>query len=384
MNGLRLFLDGTMARGGGGFTYLANIVPRLLEDEEMEIRLELRHAPLAEALPRSPRLELALRPPAGWGGRLADAFLTLGPRARAWGADLFLSAGELLPPLRGLPGVACFRNPNLVARPEEPWPPAQRLRLAALRRLARSTARRAARVVFVSRDSARWMGDALGVDPERRAVIHHGIDPAPFQGTVAAPPLARPYLLSVSSIYRYKNFVTLIRAWDLVARARPGTPDLAIVGDDQDPPYSAAMRRARAACGPRAERVHLVGAVPYREIPKWYGGARAFVFPSRLETFGHPLLEALAAGIPVVASDLPVFREIGGDAVHYVDTTSPEPLAEALAGVLGDPAAAARREAGLARVREFGWDAAARRLRDLLRTLAAGRRRDRAREGGPP
>ena len=56
--------------------------------------------------------------------------------------------------------------------------------------------------------------------------------------------------------------------------------------------------------------------MPYAEIPRYYRGAELFVFPSYLETFGHPLLEAMASDLPLVASDIPVFREIAGEAAE--------------------------------------------------------------------
>ena len=62
------------------------------------------------------------------------------------------------------------------------------------------------------------------------------------------------------------------------------------------------------------------------------GGATLFVFPSYLETFGHPLLEAMASDVPLVAADIPVFREVAGDAALYADPHRPEALASAMVG----------------------------------------------------
>jgi glycosyltransferase involved in cell wall biosynthesis len=370
----RIWIDATGARTGGGVTYLVNLLPRLAAlAPERRFRLLLESAELRESLSPAANLELELRPPAGLLARLRFTQLGAAAQAAEWGADLYFSAGDLVPLRAPCPTIASFRNPNVFTSLDQGWYAYQVFRLGGLRRLARITARSCARVLFVSHDSARWIGDALGLPEARRAVIHHGIDPARFAAPGPAP-LPRPYVLSLSSIYRYKNFVRLIEAWTQLARGDPGVPDLAIVGDDLDPDYSRKMREARRASGALAERIHLVGGVPYREVPAWYRGAALFAFPSYLETFGHPLLEAMASGVPVVAGDIPVSREVAGDAAHYADPHDTQAWAEALGRVLRD--AALRRtlvERGRARVLRFGWDDCARRHLALFDEAAAQR-----------
>src|SRR5208337_947236 len=126
------------------------------------------------------------------------------------------------------------------------------------------SARRCSRIMFVSEDSAQWIGSALGLASERRAVVHHGIDAAQWAPIRDSFALGRPgsCILSVSSIYRYKNYVRLIQAYGMLAQRHRGLPDLVILGDDQDPRYSQKMWEARAAIGGLAERIHIVGEVP--------------------------------------------------------------------------------------------------------------------------
>ena len=114
-------------------------------------------------------------------------------------------------------------------------------------------------------------------------------------------------------------------------------------------------------------RIRLVGEVPYEEISAYYRDARLFVFPSYLETFGHPLLEALAAELPVVASDMPVFREIAGDAALYFDPFDVGNIAEQMERVLRDSdLAESLAQRSRARAQSFTWKAAADRLAALL------------------
>jgi glycosyltransferase involved in cell wall biosynthesis len=363
--GGRVLIDASMARGGGGFTYLVNLVPRLAMAPDMRFLVLLRDAKLVASLRAPVNVEIEELPERSLPGRL-DFLLRGAPAlARRWGAGLYFSVAEYTPRTLACPMIACFRNPNVFTSLDQGWGAQQRLRLSILRGLARASARRCARVLFVSHDSAAWIGQAMGVPPERRAVVHHGIDLENFRARREAR-AARPCgILSVSSIYRYKNFVRLIEAYGRLASRLPQTslPELNIVGDDQDAPYSKQMRRAIADSGPLASRIHLQGAVPYAEVPAWYAGADLFVFPSYLETFGHPLLEAMASRLPLVAADIPVFREIAGEAAIYADPFDVEALAAALGrGLEAGPAREQRIATGCERVERFSWEATSRKL----------------------
>jgi glycosyltransferase involved in cell wall biosynthesis len=366
--GMRVLIDGTMARGGGGHTYLVNILPRLAAlASDHQLRVLVRSERLAKAIQPAGNLEVELLPEVGLAGRLRFTFQQAAGVARAWGADLYFSAGETAPLGAPCPTIASFRNPNVFASIDQGWSLRDRLRLRALRELAQLSARACDRILFVSRDSAGWIGDTIGLAPEKRAVVHHGIDRAVWAATPKQAVHPWPYILSVSSIYRYKNFVKLIEAYALLAKRRRDVPDLVIIGDDQDPEYARKMEAARAATRSLAEHIHILGEVPYADVPAWYAGAELFVFPSYLETFGHPLLEAMASDVPVVAADIPVFREIGGDAAFYADPHS----APALAGAMEDAlfVELAREmliKRGRERVREFSWERSAQRLVTLF------------------
>jgi len=311
--------------------------------------------------------------------------------AQGWEADLYFSAGECAPLGGAFPRIASFRNPVVFRPPDPDAPHRERLRLRTLRALAGLSARRCDRIMFVSEDSAAWIGDAVGLAPERRTVVHHGIDPARWRAARGRDPVHPwPYILSVGSVYRYKNFVRLIEAYAAMAQRSPDLelPDLVIIGDDQDPEYLRKMHEARAATGKLAGHIQLRGEVPYADVPAWYAGAELFAFPSSLETFGHPLLEAMAAEVPVVAADIPVFREIAADAAIYADPADVEAMGCALLSGLSDRAG---RETlvkrGRERVRHFGWDRTARLLlglfADVLDERAVARTSWRASEALP-
>jgi glycosyltransferase involved in cell wall biosynthesis len=375
----RILIDGTMAKGGGGFTYLVNILPRLAAfAPEDRFRVLVRSERLARSIGARPNLEVDLLPEVSPLQRLRFTYRDLPRLVKAWNADLYFSAGESAPLRASCPMIASFRNPTVYTsfEPDSSWK--QRLRLRVLREVSRLSVRACDRIMFVSEDSARWIGDAMNVPAQRRAVVHHGMDAAAWsvrsddEITPGYPP---SYILSVSSIYPYKNYVKLIEAYGVLAGRRDDIPDLIIIGDNQDPAYAAQMERARIATGEEiAERIHILGEVPYADIKDYYAGAELFVFPSYLETFGHPLLEAMASGIPTVAADIPVFREVAGDAAFYADPHKPDALASAMEDALFAPRA---REAlikrGRDRVREFTWDETTRNLSALFDDVLAQR-----------
>ena len=355
--GRRILIDGRMALNGGWYTYLANVVRRLVEAcPEDRFRVLVRSQRTAAALPKAGNLEVDTVPDGGPTSRIRFTLVNAPRLARDWAADLFFSVSEYAPPRAHCPVIASFRNPNLFTSLAQGWPPMQRVRLKTLRALARLSAWTCDRIMFVSEDSASWIGDAAGVPAPKRVVIHHGIDREAWAPRAGRKRLERPYILSVSTIYRYKNYVRLIEAWAQLARRRPGVPDLVIIGDVQDPAYAADLKAARNATGPLAERIHLLGEVLYEDVRDYYAGAELFVFPSYLETFGHPLLEAMASRIPLVAADIPVFREIAADAALYADPFRPESIAGAMEAALFQPEARSTLvKSGSERVKEFSW-----------------------------
>jgi len=175
----------------------------------------------------------------------------------------------------------------------------------------------------------------------------------------------RPLILTVGGIEPRKGSDTLVRA---VALLRDGglDPVLAVVGGHSFQDYRAYRERVFSLLpelGLEPGRdIALLGTVADAELPSWYAAADVFAFPSTKEGWGLAVLEAMSAGLPVVASDLPVFREYlapGLDAL-LVPVDSPPALAQALTSVLGDQQLAERlRTAGRTVAAKFTWEATA-------------------------
>ena len=162
----------------------------------------------------------------------------------------------------------------------------------------------------------------------------------------------RPFVLFVSSLWPYKNLDGLLRAY-VLAKPHLDGHQLAVVGPGRDDEYLASLHALARELG-IADDVVWVGGVPLEETVHFYRAASAFAYPSFNETFGLPILEAMACGCPVVTSDRSAMAETAGGAALLADPESPESLADALVRACG-PQGAALRPRGLARAAEFSW-----------------------------
>lgn len=217
---------------------------------------------------------------------------------------------------------------------------------------------------------------------ERMRPLFPGVDTAVFAPDPAARRAVRaglgiaadaPTVLAAARLVRRKGVDTLLGAWPAVRRSSPAAA-LVVVGDGPD---RGRVARLAAAAGGRGGGVHLVGARPWREMPRWYAAADVFALPVRTrlwglepEAFGICYLEAAAAGLPVVAGRSGGTGEAVADGVTglLVDGTDVRAAAGAVSRLVCDAGAArlmgvAGRESA---VRERSWEASAALLRDLL------------------
>jgi glycosyltransferase involved in cell wall biosynthesis len=179
--------------------------------------------------------------------------------------------------------------------------------------------------------------------------------------------------LFVSSLWPYKNCDGLLRAWAL-ARRELGDRQLAIVGPGRDEKYVDRLHSLAAELGISADLV-FVGGVPLEETVQFYRAADVFVYPSFNETFGLPILEAMACGCPVVTSDTSSMPEIAGGAAILSDPGKPASIARGIVEAVGQGKDRLR-DRGLRRAGQFTWSATAAATLDVYRE-AADRRRHR-------
>jgi glycosyltransferase involved in cell wall biosynthesis len=245
----------------------------------------------------------------------------------------------------------------------------------AVRCLLGGALRRARRVIAVSEATRAEILTRYGLPPARVVVIPEAAASQfapPASAALAAVRarygLDRPYVLFVGFLEPKKNLGALLEAVARLRRERAwGGTELVVVGAPGWGPDPA--RRVRALG--LDDTVRFIGPAPDADLPALYGGALAFAFPSLWEGFGLPVLEAMATGAPVVASNRGALPEMTAGAALLVEP-EPGPLAVGLAQILADSALRERlRAAGLARAAQFSWERTARETLAVYRAAAA-------------
>ena len=200
------------------------------------------------------------------------------------------------------------------------------------------------------------------------------MDPTPYSESrgvdniflESSPPVNRKhFLLAVSDIYVQKNFVTLIHA---LPRVRGRFPDLIlkIAGRPVDQNYVRRLETLIAALELK-DCIEFLGHVEVPTLSELYKTCSLFVFPSTVETFGNPLVEALACGAPIASSNTAAMPEVLGDAARFFDPLNPEDMATVMIDLL-DHEEKREKLSALARVRAkaYSWNRTVSRTVDVI------------------
>jgi glycosyltransferase involved in cell wall biosynthesis len=282
--------------------------------------------------------------------------------------DVVHSSHPLLMPSREAAQVITIHDLNFLAHPE-------RTRAEIRRdypRLAHRHAQRADAIIVPSAFTAGEVERTLGVHADRIAVCPHG---APDWAPRATPP-SEGYVLFFSTLEPRKNVGGLLDAYERLLAGDRTPPELVLAGKATK---EAAPWLDRIARPPLKEFVRHIGYVEPANRRALYDGARLLVMPSFEEGFGIPVLEAMSAGVPVVAADRGSLPEVLGGAGVLVNPDRAEEIAAGIARLLEDRAYAAECFGrGIARAREFRWARTVQRVRAAYEHAIA-RRRQRSR-----
>ena len=334
MTRVRVLMDASaLIYGHGGVARYAAQLYSHLTDASVSVR---RFA-LGRGITRAPADVRRLRVPA----RVLRRFwsrVPYPPIERLFGPADVLHVLDLVPPPSRLPTVLTVQDLDAVLRPDLHDP-----RATALQRAQLEAARTVTVVLAISHATADALA-ARGIDRDRIVVTQLGLTPLP-----APMPFAidgdQPFVLGVGSPSPRRGFATLLQALRHV-------PDLRVVfagrgWKDYDHPDLDPVRA----------RVVVADGIDDAQLAWLYENATALCFPSLAEGFGLPVLEAMGAGLPVVASDIPVVREVAGDAAVLVPPGDAGALASALAMVIGEQQRrVTMAAAGRTRAAHFTWD----------------------------
>jgi glycosyltransferase involved in cell wall biosynthesis len=351
-----LFLDPSAS--GGPETYLRSLAPALLQTRP--------DAELAVATTR--RGAAALRA-SGWPGQgiavhelacdegerlrrqLAEQIM-LPHLARQLGVDVLHSLASVAPMrVRGVAHVITLHDVNFIHHSTfnsvTSW---------GMRQVIPRAARHADALIAVSAVAMEDICETLDLSPDRFTVVHHGVEPIAPQDEPRAAETRASFNLGAGRVVLSLGAKRPHKNQALLVRAMPQLPDdVRVVLAGHAEPYEADVRLLAAELGVDG-RVVFTEWVDDRALEGLWSVASVAAFPTLAEGFGLPVLEAMARGVPVAASDLPVFREIAGSWPLYFNPEDPSDAARAIVKLLDQPP-----DPGAGRVwaQRFSWTAAA-------------------------
>jgi glycosyltransferase involved in cell wall biosynthesis len=381
---MRLFINSLAASAGGGLTYIRNVIPYLASKSGLQVTVALGNG-LREEFREFSNIEFLEMeiPPVR---RFWYEQSTLPGLIRKRGTSVLLSTGNFALRNSPVPQILLSRNSvytsadfyrDLRSRHEYRVWLDTKLRAALAKKSVQWASVTVAPSEAFAAELRRWTGAPIHV-------IHHGFDHVAFSAD--SSPLSAEVeeklraadgslqLLFVSHYNYYRNFETLLRALPLV-RASAGRPVKLlltcklIAGENPGSYRTEAAAELVKELG-ISDMVVELGSIPYRQLHLLYRRADVYVTPAYTETFAHPLVEAMASGLPVLASDLAVHREICEYAALYFPRFSPQMLSEGLMQVVRSAETSKRMAAaGLERSRQFSWSSHVDKILELSNTL---------------
>lgn len=282
--------------------------------------------------------------------------------------DGIFHATKLLYPPRRLRLTATLHDMTCWLLPEFHQP----ANVAAEKRFAENVWKRAAGLIAVSESTRRDAVRVLSLNPEIIQVIYPGVAEPFFEVTAATRAAARlkyglhrPYALYVGTVEPRKNLNRLLDAWHILPASVREEFDLVVAGPEGWRSVGTLARLRSYVSG-----VRYLAYVPEPDLPGITAGATVFVYPSYYEGFGFPVAQAMAAGVPVITSNLSSLPEVTGGAAVLIDPHSLADLRAALNQLLTSPATCAQlAAAGQTQAQRFRWDRCARQSIAMWRTL---------------
>jgi glycosyltransferase involved in cell wall biosynthesis len=370
---IHVFINALSASAGGGLTYVRNVLPRLAVRDDVRTTLLAGEVLRGEIADSDRVTNVRETFPGSAGKRFWYEQIRLPRLIRSSGADVLVSTGNFAVFRSPVPQILLSRNAlytsadflrDVRERGDHRLWIDTNVKGALARWSVNSADCSVAPSQTFAEDLRKWTGKDV-------ASIYHGFDrDAFFCESACLPPDVQARfdatesairILFVSHYNYYRNFETLIRAVAVMKkRLHPRAVRLILTCklESKDNPgiYKADTAAELVRQLELSDEAVELGAVPYSALHRLYRNCTVYATPAYAETFAHPLVEAMASGLPVIASDLAVHREICGNAALYFPRFSAEALAERIIHVVeSDEQRASMRETGLARSRDFSW-----------------------------
>ena len=368
---MRVAINAISATAGGARTYLLNLARALpgLASHEYRLYIPAAAAPGLAGLPSSFELRSVPWAERRYSARLWWEQVLLPRELKTWRADVLVCLGNFCPLRCPVPVLLLSRNPTyftpryfdgLLARGHYLWA----ARHLAMTRLALWSAQASRLTITPTAAMAEMIRRSAGRRRLPLRAIHHGFQPWPSANgrPRGSPPPPPPFRFLLVSHYNYfRNFETVFRAFALLRnQGAPGSftltlttrlaPGLRLGGYDTTRAY-----RLVRDLGIE-DVVSTRGAVPYDELPVVYGSAHAVLCPAYTESFSHTVVEAMSLGVPVIASDIAVHREVAAEAALFFSPLDPAALAGCCRRLMDAESLRARlAAAGPERARAFSW-----------------------------
>jgi glycosyltransferase involved in cell wall biosynthesis len=350
-----LFLDPAVS--GGPETYLRELVPALARERPAARLTVATTRSGAKALRRDGWSEFAavkdLPCEDGQRVRRTLAEQVLLPRlARRLRPDVLHSLANLAPLRPGVPAAITLHDVTFVLRRTF-----TRTTTVGMREIMVRAARRADSLLAPTAATRDEICAVFGLDPAVVAVVQHGAGRPPEVEPVAEAELRRRYDLGTSPVVLCVAAKRPHKNQGLLLRALPHLePEVVVVLAGHAEPYEHELRVQATEMGLQ-DRVRFLEYVPDEELEGLWRLADCAAFPTLGEGFGLPMIEAMARGVPVACSDLPVLREVSGDVAHYFAPDDPGAAAAAIDAARYDGRS---RAAGPERAARFSWEESAR------------------------
>lgn len=356
---VRVLVNAIHAKSGGGVNYLRNMLPRLAEDPELELYLLIHQSQsvLLDHLDERVRI-CSRRFPVGSAALIWEQLVVPGI-ARNLGVHVTFSPANFCP-LFARRNVVLLRN--ALAAGDHDTRLAKRiywLVLGIMTRLSIATSRRVLAASGYARDAI------AGTNNKSVNVIHYGVTEIFSSGE----DVRGNDLLAVSDIYVHKNFHRLVEA---LAKLRERFPSvrLRIAGRPIDLNYHARVNSRIQELG-LTDAVEFLGETSPEKLVLLYRRCAVFVFPSTAETFGNPLVEAMACGAPIACSNTTAIPEIVGDAALLFDALDVNSMATTIGELLADPTKrGVLSDRARRRAQSFSWERTAAETAKILKAAA--------------